>query len=133
MRWSETDLAYAAGYLDGEGCFTIGSNWRIQVCCTNTCREAIQWLYDTFGGNMSGPKEGRKANWRPTYFWRASNLVAKELLPALMPYLREKKPQAELLLKMHDTMTTTGRRLPPEVLAERNRIKQEVKELKRAA
>lgn len=133
MRWSDADLAYAAGYLDGEGCFTIGVNWRIEICCTNTCRDAIQWLKDTFGGSMSGEISGRKPGWRPTYQWRVSNQQATDMLIAIKPYLREKAPQADLLLQMRGTVTRNGNKLTPEVLAERNRIRQQVKELKYAA
>ncbi|WP_029083382.1 LAGLIDADG family homing endonuclease [Bradyrhizobium sp. th.b2] len=129
--WREPDLAYAAGYLDGEGCFTVGDNWRIFVTCTNTCREAIEWLRDVFGGTVSGPSKVSKANWRPTFQWKITARQAATFIEALLPYLREKKPQAELLLQLQATMGSGGR-VPPEVLAQRQALKEKVKELKRA-
>src|SRR4051812_46429745 len=100
MTWSDSDLAYAAGYLDGEGCFTVGDDWKIFVTCTNTCRAAISWLQETFGGAVSGPSKVRKPNWRPTYQWKVSSRQASVVVEALLPHLKEKKPQADLLLKL---------------------------------
>lgn len=41
IEWSDHDLAYAAGFLDGEGNFYIGRYWRIRVSCSNTYRPII--------------------------------------------------------------------------------------------
>lgn len=128
---TEADLSYAAGYLDGEGCFTVGEHWKIFVTCTNTCRAAIDWLQDMFGGTVSGPSRVRKANWRPTYQWKISSKQAAAVVAALLPYLKEKKPQAELLLELQKTMGTAGR-LTPEVRSLRDGIVAKIKELKRA-
>lgn len=79
---------------------------------------------------MSGERKGRKENWRPTYQWRVQAMLAEEMLKAIVPFLRERKPQADLLLQMRETVSTA--RLTAEVIAERQLIKQKVKELKYA-
>jgi hypothetical protein len=131
MRWSEADLSYAAGYLDGEGCFTVGHHWKIFVTCTNTCRAAIEWLQDTFGGTVSGPSKVRKANWRPTYQWKVSARQAASMVEAMLPYLKEKRPQAELLLQLQETMGKEAR-LSAETRVQRDELVSKIKELKRA-
>lgn len=121
--WSEADLQYAAGYLDGEGCFTLGPHWKPTVTCANTHRPTIEWLHYTFGGNLTLNISGRKANHRPTHRWALVSKQAAEFCRAITPYLREKVTQAGLLIAVHQTMgIREGRYTPIHIVEERNRL-----------
>jgi hypothetical protein len=103
--WLERDLAYIAGFLDGEGTFTVykssgrsGPVYKATLAASSTNRESIEWAARTFGGGVSAlAKQGNRQN---AFQWNMQDkreLVV--LLPALLPFLRIKKLQAQLLLK----------------------------------
>jgi hypothetical protein len=107
VAWSDTDLAYLAGMLDGEG--TLGVYGRYQksrkeyivVCVVaNTDTRVLDWLVATFGGNYSKRKRS-SARWKTCYAWSLSDRhKLAELLPAVMPYMKLKVEQAKLVLAL---------------------------------
>jgi hypothetical protein len=138
VSWSEEDLIYAAGFLDGEGCFSANlddGRGHIGVYCSNTYRPTLVWLQGLFGGSVSKAKPG---NGRPLYQWSLVGLKAHEACCALAPYLREKAPQAALLISIQQLLYKSkgprdpqDRRKPhPDVVAERHRLNSILKELK---
>lgn len=130
------DLAYAAGYLDGEGCFSCDTNGRIKLICSTSHRPTIEWLYGLFGGIFMTPKRRPdKPHWKPMYVWAIADLGAEQACRALLPYLREKRRQAELMLKMRETFNQPrqGRCVHPDVRASRMKMRQELKDMKRGA
>lgn len=135
MEYSEYDLAYLAGYLDGEGCFTLARAHKPVIAVENTHKPTIEWLHKTFGGSMSKKLAVRKAHHRHTYRWAVVAKNAGDLCRAVAPFLREKAPQALMLIAIQQTKNHQGARkgLPPEVLAERERFASMLKEAKRVA
>lgn len=119
---TECELEYAAGFLDGEGCFTAHNN-RVQVNATNTYKPAIEWLQATFGGNINESTHKKKPQWRPTYSWTINGKHAYNLCQVLAPYLKEKMAQAGLIIayyqcndleersRLHDLITGEKRRV----------------------
>jgi len=105
----ETDLAYSAGIIDGEGNIGIYANtgkhgfpaFKMRVRVNNTDEWLIHWLKENFGGSVGmvdrGPKYNR--NWKPSWWWTISCRKAMLFLEMIFPYLRLKKPQAELAIK----------------------------------
>lgn len=104
---SNRDLAYLAGLLDGEACFTLCERKgyfqyaRIVVGMTN--REVINWLGENFAGRIredrTREKDGRKRCW----YWqltRQADLLY--LLPLLFEYLIVKRDDA---CKLYDALT----------------------------
>jgi hypothetical protein len=130
--WDEDGLAYAAGFLDGEGCFTVGRNWKITVTTENTYRPVVEWLHYHFGGSLTRNSTKRKPNHRPLHRWCVVSQDAYKLCLAVTPYLKEKAPQALLLIAIQQTMGKYWR-VPPELADERNRLAGLVKEYKRVA
>ena len=129
--WEEDDLAYVAGFIDGEGCFSVGKNWKICVSCANTHKPVVEWLQTHFGGSFC--KNGtrlKKPNHRRIYSWSVVARDADRFCKAVAPYLRVKAEQALLLIAIQQTMTPGGKRLSEEIIAERNRLSSMVKELK---
>jgi hypothetical protein len=99
-----SDLAYAAGFVDGEGCIRyhmVGNGGTPQIIVVNTCHTPILWLRDLFGGAFQVQHAGNAIH-RTSYKWVAYGPRAIKALRLLLPHLREKAEQAELVLKMPD-------------------------------
>lgn len=104
-------LEYIAGFIDGEG--TIGLNrlhpsaasktrkrvlLRPRFQASSTCKKILEDLQEVFGGSISKVRPS-KQNHKPGYIWSASYKTFSETLSALLPYLRIKHRQAELVLE----------------------------------
>lgn len=96
MRKSVADWAYAAGLIDGEGCILLvrvrskdASTINLRVTVGMHGAPVMQWLKATFGG-MVYPQENGVAHW----VLRSAD--QRTFLGGIMPYLKLKKPQAEL-------------------------------------
>ena len=105
----ETELAYLAGIVDGEG--SIGAHWRshssvniqvnIQVGMTQV--GAVELFVKVFGGHIHIEKRVTKSG-KPIYKWRLNCRKAADCLEKLLPYLIIKREQARdaiALARMH--------------------------------
>lgn len=122
---SVEDLYYAAGFLDGEGCFTVTNKkyMRAKVLCENTYRPTIEWLYKTFGGRVMFDIKGKKPNHRSTHRWELSDGHAVKFAQMIAPYLQEKAGQALLLIAIQQTRGhQKGRHADPQQMEERRRL-----------
>lgn len=109
----ETDIAYCAGLFDGESCIRIKKSkaYRCQGRATpgyHACvmihmveESAIKFVAELLGGWYYLEK-AIAAQGRPLYKWSASNLKAEVILRKLLPFLRVKRQQAELVLQLRD-------------------------------
>jgi hypothetical protein len=114
----QSKLAYLAGFFDGEGSFSIcrtrstvrtmadGSIkkyivYKLDVSLTNTNREVLDWIVSNFGGAVYASKqESRKSTYLPRYSWRCNNNEERErFILGVLPYLKVKKPMAEIALE----------------------------------
>lgn len=122
----KTDLAYVAGIVDGEGYIGISADhrnrynsnrpcWRLRVSVTNTNEWLMQYLKFSFGGSIS--IKGGKGNKKPCYDWVLNRGHAAEFLKLILPYLRLKRPQAELAIKFQSNISKSTRRLTDEQFA----------------
>lgn len=114
-------LAWAAGFMDGDGFITIqnrnqrvngkqytGHYLRVGAC--QALLSPLEELQNLFGGTIrpknSGPnREGY--NRKPQWIWCLSTQQATEALTQLLPFLIHKKKVAELALEFQSTMGTT--------------------------
>jgi hypothetical protein len=122
---SKTELAYAAGIIDGEGC--IGFNKRtdhvvLRVSVGNTDPRLMDWLKTTFGGCVWSEKQSYAPNAKPRFGWELSAKKAEEFLRLLLPYLILKRERAELALAYRQTVTRGGRKISHEVEQQRQEI-----------
>ncbi|SRR6266568_4060094 len=142
------DIQYLAGYFDGEGSISIqkwegvkrpGSNvttsYQLHIKVTNTYRVVLGEFQQRFGGKvMSRGVSKQFPNSRPVYDWAIGGKLARTFLTEILPYLVEKRPQAELTLQMPYNRdwhrSFTDRKRSPEEKALQERIYQEVKRLK---
>ena len=106
---SVTDLAYAAGFVDGEGCIAVVRSYLpakgrhqygVHVVVANRDREVLAWMQSLWGGWVVGVA-GRPATARPAWTWRApTGLEAWPFLTGVRPWLRIKVKQCDNALAM---------------------------------
>lgn len=97
----ETEKAWMAGLLDGEG--SISCRWpkrsNVSVELSMTHAPTLEKVQSLFPGLIVSKRNngyGRKMLFR----WRADTNRSKEVLTALLPYLVTKREQAILALKL---------------------------------
>jgi len=99
------DVAYIAGFFDGEGCVRIkranqgGNSYYITATITNSNKAILEYIKDIFGGKVRQAE--KKAN-RVIYHYELTSAEAVDMLKTLMGFLREKRPQAELAVDFHN-------------------------------
>ena len=86
-------FAYIAGFFDAEGSisFMTLATWKISIPQQHP--EILYALQRQFGGNVFVSKKTNAAAW--TLYAR----LARPLLESILPYLREKREQVEIILK----------------------------------
>lgn len=101
-----TELAYFAGFFDGEGSVYIHkphtkkqSPYTLTCTISNTKIEPLQKAKDFFGGSIC---EGHKYtnNHKPVYSWTVVKQDARRFLMAVLPYLIIKTERATLGLDL---------------------------------
>jgi hypothetical protein len=113
-----TDWAYAAGFVDGEGCIAVVRSfipgrgryvYGVHVVVANGDHGVLDWMRSTWGGWVVGVATGQGLA-RPSWTWRCSTgLAAKPFLTGIRPWLRIKGPQCDNALTMIDLLQR-GRR-----------------------
>jgi hypothetical protein len=110
---SETDKAYYAGIIDGEGCITVSKgkyDHRTLTVAVVMCDEKpVRDLFKEYGGCLffiekSNPK------WRNAWRWAVKQQKAKRFLEDVLPYLRVKQEQAVTGLVLIGSFTHIGGR-----------------------
>jgi hypothetical protein len=121
-----TDWAYAAGFVDGEGCIAVVRSfgpkrgryyYGVQVVVTNTDRRVLDWMQSVWGGwvvptSTSATQIRARSGWN----WRTSSVTARAFLRGLQPWLRLKGGQCENALAMSDLLQRSRRTLGRESL-----------------
>lgn len=141
---SDIQLAYIAGLFDGEGTVGIYETklpcrlggirpaWHFEAQIANTYWPVIQWMLDNVGGNSALKSKG-KEHWRQGYVWRMTGANAEFFMSRIRPFTVIKGPQIDLALSFRSKFKQPRRTLQsPEIIAEKRRIVQELKDLKRA-
>jgi hypothetical protein len=112
------DKSYLAGYFDGEG--TIGvyrskgckdpryksgyksGSWVRTVAVINTFRGVLEELHKTFGGTLRKSRNSSLTK-KQCYQWTiGSKDDIRDFLDTILPYLREKREQALVMLDFVD-------------------------------
>jgi hypothetical protein len=107
-----TDIAYLAGYLDGDGCIHIGKEMRkgrlapiyvlaIKIASVN--KEPFIDFQRWFGGSISSPLKQRNKNCKDCYHFSTKRENSLRIAHAVLPYLIERKQECEMLLKFSNT------------------------------
>lgn len=109
--WTQTQLAYLAGILDGEGSIYIQSrnrnnsiNYFPRFQIVNTNKELLDWVKEIFGGIVyEKPRKHLNPNWRMQYEWFSTREQIDQILPLIIPFLIIKKKHAEVMLEFRKT------------------------------
>jgi hypothetical protein len=130
-------VAWAAGIIDGEGCITISRqrpgtggrvnpSHRLYLKVTMGHQPTVELLRQIFRvGSVHLQRGGR---WNDAHTWLVAARQAGDVLLAVRPYLFTKAVEADLALQFLDLpRSPRGGRggnqpLPPELLAERERL-----------
>lgn len=112
----DTDIAYLAGLIDGEGCIRVkrskpyrhltgrqNASYHCSIHVRMVDEPAIAFLRDTLGGWYWLEKRRERSDaQRPLYCWQATDKDAEHILRALLPFLRVKRGAAENALALRD-------------------------------
>lgn len=111
LKLSEIQLSYLSGFIDADGCIngqiirsrSYKRKFKLQVSVVLFQKKSRRWFIDSLyqSLNMGYIRERNDGNLEYT-IKSSSDLTA--LLPALIPYLVLKKPQAILVLKILDLL-----------------------------
>ena len=123
MEVTQTDLAYLAGFIDGEGCITLGWHWtskqkskryrymQLRVEIANTDVGVLAWARGLFSlPSVLYTTKRQPRHWKPAHHlsWTGQNAVS--VIQQVYPFLKIKKGQAEIALKFHETRVARGAR-----------------------
>jgi len=115
-------IAYAAGIMDGEGCFTIWGGKRYnsrshrrfacRISVGNTNGKILDLLYGLFGGSIrtKSNKDPKTEQYRNELIWELSSSKAKKACKLMLPFLRAKRKQAELLIRFQTRLEVFKKR-----------------------
>lgn len=118
----ETDKAWIAGFIDGEGSLTIAKQirkdrpspaYRAQVSASNTDTSPLEFIHSLYGGSLYKGKPYQVGvngkPWRPSWQWYCKVSRQKEFLLDILPYLQSKRGQAEVLLEFIENKNAFAR------------------------
>lgn len=101
-----SDLAYAAGIIDGEGCIWAkvamnkqGISTLLQLQLTMCSENVVAWFAQMFGGVVY-VQQPPSAQRRVRFTWQIKGRQVGPVLDALLPYLHEKKQRAILAIEL---------------------------------
>ena len=122
--WTSEILNYFAGILDGEGSIGIEhlspcknrkkDYYVCRLTIINTSKILMDWLKENFKGTVDTRKqiEGRKTCYR----WHVFGSDLEEILTAVIPFLKIKDQQAQVVLQYRQTVGKTGWNVSDETL-----------------
>ena len=111
----QSKAAYLAGFMDGEGSFSIvktyqitkrvdgtkhkGIRYHLHIKIANTDLNVLKWISHNFGGQVSIKKDWNP-KWKTRYDWTLTGYGNMEkFILAILPYLLIKRKQALVALE----------------------------------
>ncbi len=96
----ETDFAYAAGYIDGDGCFQIGQKWDSHLVIASVSKPSIIWFAESFDGHLRCQQRNDGVR-RNAFYFRFSDKGLKSL-PSIHQYLVEKIEESSVFQRFRE-------------------------------
>lgn len=127
-----TDIAYIAGFFDGEGCIRIkrasqgGNSYYIWLAITNSNKPILEFVMGIFGGNV---RQAERTINKVVYHYLITSSEAIDMLKILLAFLREKKRQAELAIFFHENKERLSPKVKEEYCQKMKSLKRENPEL----
>ena len=134
---SETDKAYMAGLVDGEGSIVIEycnnrRNTKLRMNVTNAHIETLEGLKNLWGGHLYRRPPNKIKNHKAVGQLGFTAKQAWEVISSIHPYLRIKRKQADLALEFAKTLLPprcNGKRLTEDELSFRANLKDQISKL----
>lgn len=129
---TDTDLAYIAGLIDGEGYIGVkksqpyhrltgrvnpGYHARLQIRMVDEA--AIKFIAETMGGWYYTEKP-HATKGRPLFCYQSSEAAVERILRLVLPYLRVKRPNADAVLELRALQLNAISHHRTKVVGERN-------------
>lgn len=95
-----TKLAYAAGYIDGDGYFGISPNNTYRLTMVSIHKENIEWFKNNFEGTVSNAFPRDKTR-KHTYQFRFKT-KSLDILYEMRPFFVEKVEECDLLMEFRE-------------------------------
>ncbi len=128
MNYTKNDLVYIAGFFDEEGSVVISGSGRgstvpssLNVTISQKKRAILDWIVDTIGLGCVITKRNQTG----VHQLRVNGQEAGDFLRLFVPYLKDKKREAEIGIKYQDLLlkqnptSATGPRLTEQQKEER--------------
>lgn len=133
----ETERAYLAGIVDGEGTITLTRTHRNrtaspQLSISSTCFDLLDYVRCVTGCGHVTSKKKSLPHHRQSWHWQihsAGNVL--RILRDIRPFLRIKAAQADLILSHYKDLTPGNGRYSPELLEKKTRLVEIVQRLNR--
>lgn len=117
-----SDIAWAAGFFDGEGCIQLVhrtrgryEDWHLMVHAVNTDIRPLHRFVQLFGGSVQVLHHAENSRgFLPSWQWVVSHKKASAALHTMLPFFIVKKEQAELALLSRHYVSLKRERLTPE-------------------
>lgn len=93
-------VAYAAGYMDGEGHFSVRQN-KVEVSAESVNPYPLIFLSEAFGGNVTR-RDARNERSRATFRWRLYGDRARAFSEEILERLLVKRPEAYAVVHSKD-------------------------------
>jgi hypothetical protein len=143
---TESDNAYAAGFIDGEGCITVRANTQnvrrgwgtscyasLTVSQTDYNRAVLYWMSDRWGGKVRKMAPPKNPKWAQGYEWCITSQMFYKCMDDVRPFLKIKSMQADNALRLRtmrlgrgkgNQLTTEERAMHVEISDEAKRLNQ---------
>ena len=109
-RDGEVEDAWAAGFIDGEGCLEIikprtsrSGSYMMRVTVSQKRREPLDRLSALYGGSIRKNKRGQ-------FDWRITSSSAGTMIDRILPFMIEKREQALIAKEFQQTVAKKGTR-----------------------
>lgn len=125
MEVKLNDLAYAAGFIEADGCFHL-TNSGVAVRVSNKHVPTLEWFKEKFGGRLNSKV-------KPTncWDWNLHGPNAVEFTKQLLPFLKMKIREADILIKFGSKINPRGKKVSEELKSYRNKLRQEIKDARK--
>ena len=120
------DVAYIAGFFDGEGCVRIkrasqgGNSYYTWAAISNSNKGILDYIVGIFGGSV---KKAERTPNKTIYHLLITSSEATDMLKTLIGFLREKKSQAELAIYFHENKEKLSKEQKEELYEQMRKLK----------
>lgn len=97
--FNETDYAWAARIIDGEGYLGMARNFQIKISIRMTHRKTIERLVKMFGGKFYVHKAVNVSKHKVPYEWMVQDKFVLKVLDRTKRYMLTKREQADLVIE----------------------------------